>query len=279
MEWLIPPSLDETLKTVKILLDKESSSRLQVLILVPTKHVYLSIKISSPEEIIDRNVDRNYIDMLNGYMIFRIDFYDAFNVASLYEHFRANSGSISEPSLLWKIFPSEITDEYYRVFENYKKLKPKPFNFVLYNYPDGSNNNEPEAKNAAVTLSGINNYITEENESRISGTIGNSAVGMDNSFPLSNEQIVPNEHIYDLLHMQYMNNSLHNGFSENWNTLSVAMVESPEEQIRVTGNIMDPNNVDVSSYFSDDYYNSLSQLSEISNSSPNQPMMDDQFGF
>jgi hypothetical protein len=110
----------ENLSKIKILLDRtEPSERLHVLVLDRETHCYLNVKISLPEEF----VNRKYKDILNAYMIFRIDFCNAFNVAKTNEKFRKNSGSFKDTSSLWKISPKEVTDVYEQIFSRYKELK------------------------------------------------------------------------------------------------------------------------------------------------------------
>ncbi|CAB4428856.1 unnamed protein product [Rhizophagus irregularis] len=132
------------LSKVKILLDRtEPSNRLHVLALDLETQSYLSIKISSPEEIIERN----YKDILNAYMLFMIDFQTAFKAAKKSnKQFRSNSKSFKKPLLFWGSSPSEVTDEYKRIFQNYKKLKPKVRDFIPFRpkVNANKNNDQPE---------------------------------------------------------------------------------------------------------------------------------------
>jgi hypothetical protein len=122
------------LSKVKILLDRtEPSNRLYVLALDLETQCYLSFKISSPEEIIERDIRRNYKNILNAYMLFVIDFQTAFKAAKKSnKQFRSNSKSFKKPLLFWGSSPSEVTDEYKRIFINYKKLKPKVRDFIPF---------------------------------------------------------------------------------------------------------------------------------------------------
>ncbi|CAB4486446.1 unnamed protein product [Rhizophagus irregularis] len=144
-----------SLTKLKILLDKtEPSNRLHVLALDSEAHCYLNVKISLAEEL----VNRNYKDILNAYMIFRIDFCDAFSEAKSNEKFRKNSGSFKDTSFLWKISPKEVTDIYEQIFTEFKKLKPKKLSFIAC-YPQknkSESNNEPKFENPEITLNQVN---------------------------------------------------------------------------------------------------------------------------
>lgn len=148
--------MSEPLSKIKILLDRtEPSKRLHVLVLDRDTHCYLSVKISSPEEL----VNRNYKDILNAFMIFRIDFCDSFNVAKSNEKFRKNSNSFKDTSFLWKISPEEVTDVYEQVFTEFKKLKPKKLSFITC-YPQknkSESNNEPEFESTSNQVNLRNN--------------------------------------------------------------------------------------------------------------------------
>jgi hypothetical protein len=154
------------LSKIKIILDRtEPSNRLHVLALDRETHCYLSAKISSPEEIIDRNIDRSYKDILNPYMLFRIDFRDAFNAAKSIEQFRKNSEPFKDTSLLWKISPKEVTREYEQVFTNYKNLKPKKLNFIDC-HPQKNKNKNKEFENSPVVImnqDNTNDLISQQN--------------------------------------------------------------------------------------------------------------------
>lgn len=136
------------LSKVKILLDRtEPSNRLYVLALDLETQSYLSIKISSPEEIIERDIKRNYKDILNAYMLFMIDFQTAFKAAKKSnKQFRCNSKSFKKPLLFWGSSPSEVTDEYKRIFQNYKKLKPKIRDFIPFCPKECANKNNDQPK-------------------------------------------------------------------------------------------------------------------------------------
>ncbi|GBC06664.1 hypothetical protein RclHR1_00070031 [Rhizophagus clarus] len=143
------------LSKIKILLDRtEPSNRLHVLVLDPETHCYLNAKISTPEEI----ANRNYKDMLNAFMIFRVDFCDAFNAAKSNDKFRKNSESFKDISFLWKNSPKEVVDEYERVFRDFKKLKPKKLSFINC-YPHVRQESKNERNNISELF--CNNKETE----------------------------------------------------------------------------------------------------------------------
>ncbi|RIA88144.1 hypothetical protein C1645_256350 [Glomus cerebriforme] len=114
----------------KILLDRtESSNRLHVLALDRKTQSYLSIRISSPEEIIKRYCK----GILNAYMLFMIDFQTAFKAAKKSnKKFRNKTISFKNPLLFWGTSPNEVRDEYSRIFDKYKKLKPKGRDFIPF---------------------------------------------------------------------------------------------------------------------------------------------------
>ncbi|RIA88137.1 hypothetical protein C1645_877593 [Glomus cerebriforme] len=144
--------MSNPLLKVKILLDRnEPSERLHVIVLDCEAHIFLNVKISSPEEI----VKKKYKDILNAYMLFRIDFCDAFNVAKSNEKFCKNSEVFKDTSLLWKNSPKEVTDEYERVFANYKKLKPKVLNFITYKPQENKSGNN-NAEISEIRLDQVN---------------------------------------------------------------------------------------------------------------------------
>ncbi|CAB4428852.1 unnamed protein product [Rhizophagus irregularis] len=137
---------------IKILLDKtEPSKRLHVLALDSDTHCYLNVKISLAVEL----VNRNYKDILNAFMIFRIDFCDAFSEAKSNEKFRKNLGSFKDTSFLWKISPKDVTDVYEQVFTEFKKLKPKKLSFITC-YPQESKSRELDFGNSEVTYDQVN---------------------------------------------------------------------------------------------------------------------------
>jgi hypothetical protein len=157
------------MEEIKILLDKtDISNRLYVLVLDGKTHCYLHVKISYAEEL----VNRNYKNILNAFMIFRIDCCGAFNEAKSNERFRKNYRSFKDTSFLWKISPKEVTDVYELVFTDFKKLKPKILNFITC-YPQenkSENNNEPEFENSEAIYD-QNNIFQPETEN--SGIITN----------------------------------------------------------------------------------------------------------
>lgn len=155
------------LSKVKILLDRtEPSNRLHVLALDLESQSYLSIKISSPEEIIERDIKRNYKNILNAYMLFVIDFQTAFKEAKKSnKKFRSNSKSFKKPLLFWVTSPSEVTDEYKRIFKNYRKLKPKVHDFIPFHPQESTskNNDQPESENLGQdnSLNDMNSFQPE----------------------------------------------------------------------------------------------------------------------
>ncbi|GBC06660.1 hypothetical protein RclHR1_00070027 [Rhizophagus clarus] len=110
-------------ESLQILLHtKDPSNRLYVLVLELNSSTFLKIKISSPQEIIERSTERKYKSPLkNAYMIFMTDCSEAFKTAKSEKKFRQNSECFKDFSLLWSNSPKEVKDEYERVFENYKK--------------------------------------------------------------------------------------------------------------------------------------------------------------
>ncbi len=126
--------------SVTILLDKNHrSERPHILALDYTTQKFLSVKISSSEELYDRSINRNYVDILNPFMIFYIDFCEAFNLEKSKKNFKSFSESFKNIPYLWEISPKEIKDTYEQVFFGFKNLKPKIKKFVSYN-PQKSNN-------------------------------------------------------------------------------------------------------------------------------------------
>lgn len=137
---------------IKILLDNtEPSNRLHVLALDSDTHCYLNVKISLAGEL----VNRNYKDILNAFMIFRIDFCEAFSEAKSNDKFRKNSGSFKNISFLWKISPKDVTDVYEQVFIEFKKLKPKKLSFITC-YPQENKSSELEFGNSEFTYDQVN---------------------------------------------------------------------------------------------------------------------------
>ncbi|RIA88138.1 hypothetical protein C1645_877594 [Glomus cerebriforme] len=120
---------------IQIFLNTEDiSNRLYVVALASKTHTFFNIKISSPEEII-----RKYKNSLrNAYMIFKLDYNEAFKIAKSEINFRKNSRCFKNFSLIWKIAPKKVKDEYQQVFENYKDLKPINQNFITYNYQENT---------------------------------------------------------------------------------------------------------------------------------------------
>ncbi|GBC06659.1 hypothetical protein RclHR1_00070026 [Rhizophagus clarus] len=133
---------------------KDPSNRLYVLVLELNSYTFFKIKISSPQEIIDRSIERKYKSALkNAYMIFMTDCSEAFKTAKSEKKFRQNSEHFKDFSLLWNNSPKEVKDEYDRV---YKMLKRNNFlQFVHYNPQNG--NNEP------ITNSQISQPAAEDN--------------------------------------------------------------------------------------------------------------------
>ncbi|RGB41879.1 hypothetical protein C1646_751654 [Rhizophagus diaphanus] len=173
------------LSKVKILLDRtEPSNRLHVLALDLETRSYLSIKISSPEEIIERDIKRNYKDILNAYMLFMIDFQTAFKAAKKSnKQFRSNSKSFKKPLLFWGSSPSEVTDEYKRIFQNYKKLKPQVRDFIPFR-PKGNankNNDQPELEKGQDKSPNDINSLTPQPEAIQSENLENLEIDKNNS--------------------------------------------------------------------------------------------------
>ncbi|PKC75529.1 hypothetical protein RhiirA1_528741 [Rhizophagus irregularis] len=140
---------------------KDPSNRLYVLVLELESHTFFRIKISSPQEIIERSIERKYKSPLkNAYMIFMTDCSEAFKVAKSEKKFRQNSEHFKDFSSLWKDSPNEVKDEYDQV---YKILKRNNFvQFVHYN----QNGNSESIINSQVSQpdagdNGANDSISE----------------------------------------------------------------------------------------------------------------------
>lgn len=104
----------------------------------PDTHVM--IKMSSPQEIINRSIERNYKRPLkNSYMIFMIDCSEAF------KNIKKRKKKISEYYyLIWKNASEEVKDEYSKIFENYKRLRPNVVAFRHTNEGQDNLSNQPE---------------------------------------------------------------------------------------------------------------------------------------
>ncbi len=138
-----------SLPNVKVILDKKKpSNRSHVFVLNLEANVFMDVKISSPQEVVDRSSNRNYKSNLkNAYMIFMIDCCEAFDAAKKNKKnkkFRQNSEPFRDVSLLWRNAPKEVKDEYEEIFVNYKKLIPKGFSFVSCLPQEGANENVDE---------------------------------------------------------------------------------------------------------------------------------------
>ncbi|CAB4428858.1 unnamed protein product [Rhizophagus irregularis] len=94
------------------------------------------IKVSTAQEIIDRSIKRKYKRPLkNSYMIFMIDCSEAFKKKKRRKENRENYFSS-----LWKIASEQVKDEYTKIFEDYKKLRP---NVIAFRQADEGSSNQP----------------------------------------------------------------------------------------------------------------------------------------
>lgn len=106
-----------------------------VIVLTPDK--YYKIKVSSAQEIIDRSIKRKYKRPLkNSYMIFMIDCSEAFKVKKK----KKKENRENYFSLLWKIASESVKNEYTKIFEDYKRLRP---NVVAFRQADEGSSNQP----------------------------------------------------------------------------------------------------------------------------------------
>ncbi|RIA88151.1 hypothetical protein C1645_256459 [Glomus cerebriforme] len=144
---------------------KDPSNRHYVLVLAFETHTFFKIKISSPEEIIERSIKRNYKRPLkNAYMVFMIDCSEAFKAAKSEKRFRQNSNCFKDFSSLWKNSPKEVKDEYELVFTKYKELKPISQNFFAF-HPQDSIFDEQDLKH--TTHQNHQNNIVQKEEHRL----------------------------------------------------------------------------------------------------------------
>ncbi|CAB5121865.1 hypothetical protein RhiirA5_467044 [Rhizophagus irregularis] len=102
---------------------------------------HFMFKISSAQEIIDRSIERKYKRPLkNSYMIFMIDCSEAFKIT------KRGKKKISS---LWNSASEKVRDEYTKVFEDYKRLRPNVVAFRHTNegqedLSDDTNDSEEE---------------------------------------------------------------------------------------------------------------------------------------
>ncbi|CAG8564880.1 uncharacterized protein OCT59_022544 [Rhizophagus irregularis] len=95
------------------------------------------IKVSTAQEIIDRSIKRKYKRPLkNSYMIFMIDCSEAFKVKKK----RRKESRENYFSSLWKIASEKVKDEYTKIFEDYKRLRP---NVIAFRQADEGSSNQP----------------------------------------------------------------------------------------------------------------------------------------
>jgi alpha-L-fucosidase len=125
-------------------------------VIVLTPETYYKIKISSPEEIINRSIERNYKRPLkNSYMIFMIDCSETFKVKKKKKKNRENYFS-----LLWNIASEKVRDEYTKVFEDYKRLRP---NIVAFRQTDeGQDNSSNQPSDNTNDLEAEYNRLFDE---------------------------------------------------------------------------------------------------------------------
>jgi hypothetical protein len=155
----------------------DPSNRPHVLVLDLKSHTFFKIKISSPQEIIDRSIERKYKSPLkNVYMIFMTDCSEAFKVAKSEKKFRQNSECFKDFPSLWNISPKEVKDEYERVFNSYRKLKPISQTFLEF-HPQN---------NVAESLVGQDKSSPTFFEFHSQNNVGESLVGQDKSHLLNN---------------------------------------------------------------------------------------------
>lgn len=131
---------------VKILLDSdELLKRLHFVVLDPETRRYMSVKISSAEEQVERGNERNYKSPLkNSYMLFRNDIIDTWNLAKETKKFRKYPESFKDISLLWSNLPKNVIEIYEQTYTNYKKLIPKFKEFVPYAHQEENEENMDE---------------------------------------------------------------------------------------------------------------------------------------
>lgn len=100
---------------------------------------YMSVRISSAKEHIERGNERNYKSPLkNNYMLFRNDIIDTWNLAKETKKFRKYPESFKDTSLIWDNLPKNVIEIYEQIYTNYKELIPKFEEFVPY-APQGEN--------------------------------------------------------------------------------------------------------------------------------------------
>ncbi|CAB4428864.1 unnamed protein product [Rhizophagus irregularis] len=131
--------MSEPLSKIKILLDNDPSERFHFVVLDSETPRYMSVKISSAIEHIERGNERNYKSPLrNLYMLFRNDITDTWNLAKETKKFRKYPESFKNISLIWNNLPKNVVEIYEQIYTNYKELIPKFEEFVPY-APQGEN--------------------------------------------------------------------------------------------------------------------------------------------
>ncbi|CAG8463179.1 23242_t:CDS:1 [Rhizophagus irregularis] len=132
---------------------KDPSNRMYILALALTTHTFFKIKVSSPEEIIERSIKRNYKSPLkNAYMIFMTDCSEAFKDAKSEKKFRQNSECFKDFPSLWKISPQEVKDVYEQVLASYRKLKPISQNFFEFHPQNNANESQENTADQATRI-------------------------------------------------------------------------------------------------------------------------------
>jgi hypothetical protein len=220
--------MSEPLSKVKILLDSEDSKGgLYFVVLDNDTRRYMSVKISTPEEIIERGTSRNYKNTLkNSFMLCRNDIVDAWNIAKETKKFRKYPASFKDISLIWSRLPQNIIDIYDQIFINYKRLIPKFAEFVSY-APQEENTNENIMEMRAETteefnlvteeiINGTENWILGSHSDDNSNTMINSETGAEIT-----EEFIENLIILDSQYIHPDNNL----------TTAIDSVETAEEFI------------------------------------------------
>ncbi|CAB4428862.1 unnamed protein product [Rhizophagus irregularis] len=109
---------------------KDPSNRMYILALALTTHTFFKIKVSSPEEIIERSIKH----------------------AKSEKKFRQNSECFKDFPSLWKISPQEVKDVYEQVLASYRKLKPISQNFFEFHPQNNANESQENTADLATRI-------------------------------------------------------------------------------------------------------------------------------
>ncbi|GBC06657.1 hypothetical protein RclHR1_00070024 [Rhizophagus clarus] len=151
--------MSEPLAKIKILLDGYNPSEsLHFVVLDNETRRYMSVKMSSAEEHIERGNKRNYRSPLkNSYMLFRNDIIDAWNLAKETKKFRKYPESFKDISLLWNNLP--IQEEKFEEFIDYSEAlvsRSEELQIASVNYDNLTNSVE---KNEAISDLSSDGYV------------------------------------------------------------------------------------------------------------------------